>query len=154
VIQDRAPDLERHRHADPVDLGQDVLREVGLDVQVLNLRQMIVGLGLTVYIAEQIARPIIRESAPHVLAQDRVLVVRAERADREEVRVDEIARDVGEKRLAPENWRQIVGLRIQGAERREQTSAQRPGHEVADEILTLIEPVAAIAREILVPAIP
>ena len=34
VIEQRLARLERHRHAHPIDLGQDVVDEVGLDVDV------------------------------------------------------------------------------------------------------------------------
>ena len=45
MIHQRLAHLERVRHARAVDLGVDVADEVGLEVEVLDQRERIVGAG-------------------------------------------------------------------------------------------------------------
>jgi hypothetical protein len=57
MVEERAAHLERIGHAGAIDLGEDVVRQIRLEVDVLDARQRVGGVRGTVQIAEQLRRP-------------------------------------------------------------------------------------------------
>ena len=106
-----------------------------------------------IHVAEEVGRPVVAELARHVGPQDPLLLVVVERAHREEVGVHRIAGQVREKGLAAEDLRQIVGLRVEPAERPEHRPPQERRHQAADEVLAQVEGIAAVPGEVLVAAV-
>ena len=105
VVHQRLAHLERVRHAGAVDLGVDVADQVGLEVQVLDQRQRVVGAGARRVAVEHLDRVVAAE-----LARKRGLNSCRRMSSRRietrvEVGVDRVARERLEGGLRAQNIR-------------------------------------------------
>ena len=153
MVQQRHPHLERMGHAGAVDLGQDVARQVGLEVEVLQQRQRVVGRRLLRVAAHHLDRAVALQPGAEAVAEQ--LVAHPVRHDRHavEVALDQVARQRLEGGLGAEHARRPVGLRVQRAQGAEQGLAQAGRQLGAHAVLGHRVAVAAVAGEILVAAV-
>ena len=99
MVHQRLADLERMRHRRAVDLGVDVADEIGLQVDVLDLRERIVGRrAFAAWRSHHLDRVVAGELAPERRAVELLAQRRADHRHRVEVRLDRA------RGRAPRTW--------------------------------------------------
>ena len=147
VIEQRHASLDRVRHAHPVDLGEDVQRQVAFEVQVLQRREP-PSVGRGQVLGFRAPRIVLREQREHVVAEQALLLVPPEQRRRVQVALVADERQVAQEVAAPRpvGQRLADGPRQSPRRRRQEPVPALPG---LDAILVVPgeELVAAVARE-------
>ena len=153
MVHQGLPHLERMRHAGPIHLGVDIADQIGLEIEVLDEGQSVVGVGPPGMLTEHVDGAVAGEAALESGREQLLAHVVAEDRDAVEVAVHRVARQRLEGRLAAQKARRTIGLGVQAPERAEQRLAQAQRQRGAHALLAHVQTVAPISAEALVPTI-
>ena len=78
MIEQRRANFEAHGHAGPVDLDQDVIRQISFHVHILNPREWIMSVGLCIVFRHYGDRVVIAQTGPEVGGQQLSFFARTE----------------------------------------------------------------------------
>ena len=153
MIEQRHAYFQRMRHARAINLGQDVARQISLQIQVLYERQRIIGWRARRVVTQYIDRVITLQLALQGRREQAPAQVVAEDRNRMEIGGHRIACQRLEGSLGAEHARRPVSLGIQMAERPKHRAPHVQRQQAAHRLFGHVQLVASIAGMILVTAV-
>ena len=154
VAEHRHPHLERIGHAGAIDLGENIARQIGFDIGVLNPLKVMVGRGIAHHAADDVDGLIALQILSHFRRKEPRAQPVAEDRDAVEIALGRVPRQRHEDRLGAQRSRRPGELGVDRAEQAEQRRAHGIGHPRAHHLLVVVPAVASVAGEQLVAAVP
>ena len=127
VIEQRHTHFQRMCHARPVDLGQNIARQIGLEIGVLHAGRMVVGRRICHDVIEHLPRVVPLEIVAKRIAVDGLPDAVVQHGHAVEKTAYRIAPDRLKGRFRPQRFRRPIHFRIGGAEKPEERLADRIG---------------------------
>ncbi len=154
MIEQRYAHFERVRHAGPIHLGQDVARQIGLEIRVLDLRQRILAARPGHVAAQHFECAVALQVARKLGSCTADGEARRRRSKPTKNRRPPTSRASSlQGRLGAQRPRRPIELWVERAEQPEYRRAQSARHHPANALFKGVPPIAAITGEHLVPAV-
>ena len=155
VVEQRRADLERVGHRHPIDLHENIVREVRLQIDVRDPAQVIQAGDPFEVASERREGIVLAQRHAELRAQELSLVHGREQAHVVEVRPLRGQAQVAQEELPAQRAGQSVGLRPGGGQRPEQPVAEPRRQSPAHAVLQHVEAITpGVAAEGLVAAVP
>ena len=153
IVEQRHAHFQAVRHAGAIDLGENVARQIGLEVEVLHERQRMLGRRVLRVTAKHFDRAIALKPPPELRAEQ--ARARVARQQRHAVQIGLQA--VAAERLQQSTWRAARAAPSRASGRAPGESEHRCAHRMrqhgAHALLVTMPAIAPIAREVLVAAV-